>query len=167
MRPGMWWAGSQLFPLASYSDPSGRGPVRSARGCLCPQVTGANPGGFCGPSECHAGSRRSLAAASSPGSGVTSPPADRPAAGSRLVLFTVVAEPLPAPPMMCSGVDLGVMPGEQSRHFHPGASFSPGRGACMSVPARGLLPCLPRLLWTNCGQSGPGPAGLARVPCPF
>lgn len=38
-------------------------------------------------------------------------------------------------PTMCSGVDLGVMPGQQSYHFHPGASFSPGREACMSVPA--------------------------------
>ena len=167
MRPGMWWAGSQLFPLASHSDPSGRGPVRSAQGFLCPEVTGANPGGCCGLSECRVRSRRSLAAASSPGSGVTSPPADRPAAGSRPVPFTVVAESLPTPTMMCSAVHLGVMPGEQSRHFHPGASFSSGRGACMSVPARGLLPCLPRLLWTNRGQSGPSPTGLARVPCPF
>lgn len=163
----MWWAGSQLFPLASHSDPSGRGPVRSAQGFLCPEVTGANPGGCCGLSECCVRSRRSLAAASSPGSGVTSPPADRPAAGSRPVPFTVVAESLPTPTMMCSAVHLGVMPGEQSRHFHPGASFSSGRGACMSVPARGLLPCLPRLLWTNRGQSGPSPTGLARVPCPF
>lgn len=38
-------------------------------------------------------------------------------------------------PTMCSGVDLGVMPGQQSCHFHPGASFPPGREACMSVPA--------------------------------
>ena len=74
VRPGVWWAGAQLYPLASHSDPSGRGPVRSAWGCLCPQVTEADPGGCCGLSECRVGSQGSLAAAS--------PPTDRPAAGS-------------------------------------------------------------------------------------
>ena len=74
VRPGVWWAGAQLYPLASHSDPSGRGPVRSAWGCLCPQVTEADPGGCCGLSEWRVGLQRSLAAAS--------PPADWPAAGS-------------------------------------------------------------------------------------
>ena len=153
MRPGMGWAGSQLFPLASHSYPSGRGPGRSARGCLCPQVTGANPGGCCGPNERRAGSQRSLAAASSPAGKSRPLPQTGREPGVLQCSSPWLRSHSPPPP---DDVFWG-RPGCDAR---PGVLSLPSWGFVLSwergvhvCAGRGLLPCLPRFLWTNRGQS--------------
>lgn len=88
------------------------------------------------------------------------PPADRPGARSPPVLFDCGLRSHPRPhPTMCSG--------PTCRHARPAVlslpswgSLSPGREACMSVPAGVCSHVSPDFSGPTVGRAGPGPADL-------